>query len=104
MWTIDGEPEHFSNGQGTGGYDGDWWKWWLRRGEDRTFMVVKASSHVVLQAGVLTERTRTALETRGRSEVERHLVQHVLPRVVELSANGREPEVTHRRPGSPIAA
>lgn len=98
MWMIDGEPEHFPDGQGIGGYDGDWWKWWLRRGEDRTFTVVKASTHALLGSGMLTERTRAAAETRGRSEVERHLTDDIPPRAIELYANGREPGITHREP------
>jgi hypothetical protein len=98
MWILDGNPEHFSDGHGTAGYDGDWWKWCLRRGEDRTFTVVKAPTHVLARAGSLTERTRIAAQTLGRSEVERHLADGIPPRVVELRADGREPEVSHREP------
>jgi hypothetical protein len=83
MWTINDEPEHYPDGQGTGGYDGDWWKWWLHRGDDRIFTVVKASRHVLMRAGLLSERTRLAAETRGRSEVERHLADGVPPRVID---------------------
>jgi hypothetical protein len=97
MWTINDEPEHYPDGQGTGGYDGDWWKWWLHRGDDRTFTVVKASRHVLMRAGLLSERTRLAAETRGRSEVERHLADGVPPRVIELSTGGGEPRVTPRQ-------
>lgn len=96
MWTIDGEPEHFPDGRGTGGYDGDWWKWWLRSGETRVFTVVKSSRHVLMRAGPLTDRTRVAAETRGRSEVERHLLDDLPPRGIELRTGGREPLLTLR--------
>ncbi len=95
MWTIDGEPEYFADGQGIGGYDGDCWKWWLCRGEDRTFIFVQASSHVLLDADVRFEETRVAASSRGRSEVERYLADDIPPRVIELISNSR-PRITRR--------
>lgn len=95
MWTIEGEPEYI--GSGTGGYDGEWWKWWLCRGDDRTSTLVKVGCHVLLDANVCFEETREAGRTRGRSEVERYLADDIPPREIELFTNSR-PRVTHRGP------
>jgi hypothetical protein len=94
VWTTDGAPEHFPDGDG--GYDGDWWKWWLVRDDARTFIVVKAPRHVVMGAGDLSDRTARAAATNGLSEVERHLGDDVPPRVIELRTGGGEPFVTSR--------
>ena len=99
MWTIDWEPAHFVDGAGTDGYDGDWCKWRLRRGDTHTFTVLKAPHHVLMSSGGLSERTAEAARTRGRSEVERHLGTARPPRVIELftgSANRRSRLATER--------
>jgi hypothetical protein len=98
MWTIDGEPEAFLDGHGTSGYDGDWYRWHLRAGDQRLFTVVKIPRHVAVAAGDLTERTAAAAASDGRTEVERHLGDAVPPRSVELRTGSREPLITRREP------
>lgn len=96
MWTVDEHPEHFAAGHGTGGYDGDWFRWQLADGRQQTFTVVKAPRHVLMRAGDLTARTVRAAQTCGRSEIERYMADDVPPRVIELRTGGREPLVTPR--------
>lgn len=92
MWTTE-SPRRFGP-SGTGGYDGEWWKWPLVSGARRTFIVVKIPAHVRVQADDLPTRTQLAVETNGMSEVQLHLEANVPPRVIELSTANPTPRIT----------
>lgn len=93
MWEIQGEPEHLPGGGAD--YDGVWWKWWLRRGTVQSFTVVKVPAHALLKPETMTARTAQAVDTRGRSEVERYLSLTLPARIIELATSG-DPRVTLR--------
>jgi hypothetical protein len=95
-WIPDNWPQRFPGDRNIGGYDGDWWRWWMTRGEQRVFTVVKAPERVLKRTGLLSERTERAVATKGFSEVERYLRDDVPPRVIQLNT-GRDPVVIHQR-------
>lgn len=93
MWTITGESETPS----PAGYDGTWYRWNLARDDKRSFTVVKIVRHAEMGAGdKMTARSIAAVETHGRSEVERHLAADVPPRVIEVGTM-RDPVITERK-------
>jgi hypothetical protein len=88
-WDILGEPEVFTNPPG--GFDGVQYKWPLARAGDRsTFTLVQIGFHASIRASLdpLTARTLAAVDSRGRSEIERHLAEEHPPRVIEVGTSG----------------
>jgi hypothetical protein len=93
VWSTKAQPE--TDTMPAGGYDGTWHKWWLTRGEARSFIMVKIGSHAELRPESMTPRSLAAVDTLGRSEIERHLSAEVPPRVIEIRTLG-DPVVTAR--------
>jgi hypothetical protein len=89
LWAIENEPEVFSNPPG--GFDGAQYKWPLSRpGCPGTFTLVQIGFHAAMRASPdpMTERTLAAVDSLGRSEVERHLAEEHPPRVIEVGTSG----------------
>jgi hypothetical protein len=96
VWSISAEPEsvHYP----PGGFDGWHHTWWLEHQRERCFVVVKVSDHAPMKAGeAMTRRSIAAVDSQGRSEVERWLTDALPPLAIEVRIDG-EPVVT---PGSP---
>src|SRR4051812_26134244 len=97
LWAVSGEPKGFD---GPEGRDGWGFKWPLAR-EDHVplFTMVYISNHAMAKfdGETMTKRALEAVDTRGRSEVERHLDQELPVRVIEVGTIG-DPRVTAARP------
>jgi hypothetical protein len=90
MWTITGVEHPRPD------FDGEYHRWNLERGEKRTFVLVKVHAHAQMKVGEhMTDRSNEAVDTQGRSEVERHLADALPPRVIEV-ASMLEPRLTRR--------
>jgi hypothetical protein len=89
FWTISGEPEVFD---GPDGRDGCGYKWPLaREGKPPLFTMVYVSRHALgnmTDDAPMTERALRAVETRGRSEVERYLDRELPVRVIKVGTVG----------------
>jgi hypothetical protein len=95
LWTIARDPEVFDHANGHDGYQ---YKWPLtREGYNPLFTMVKMSDHAKHGLGSpdrpMTPRALEAVETNGRSEVERYLDWELPPRVIEVGTAG-DPVVT----------
>jgi hypothetical protein len=90
MWRITGVEHPRPD------FDGQYHRWNLERGGQRTFVLVKIHEHARMKVGDhMTDRSVEAVDTLGRSEVERHLADAVPPRVIEV-ARMLEPRLTRR--------
>ena len=97
MWVIEGNPD--TDHLPPGGYDGTWHKYWLVSAGRRTFTIVKISRHAEMKASnSMTTRSLEAVDSDGRSEVERHLEDRVPPRAIEVGTISN-PVVTPRKVG-----
>jgi hypothetical protein len=75
MWAIAGVEHPRPD------FDGEYHRWNLEQGAERSFVLVKISEHARMKVGeYITERSIEAVDTQGRSEVERHLNDAVPPR------------------------
>jgi hypothetical protein len=95
MWEIESGPT--TQQQPPGGFDGSWHRWELRQRARETFVVVKIAGHSYFESDTMTDRSRRAVATDERSEVERVLGWDLPPRVVEIATRG-EPTITIRDP------
>ena len=72
VWEYPGEPEVWDDTY-PGGFDGIVFKYLLRDGTRASFTTVKIGRHAWMKATTspMTTRTRRAVDTEGRSEVDR---------------------------------
>jgi hypothetical protein len=69
------------------GYDGTGWLWEIGRGDDCRRVLVEITGSALSSAS-LPEETREAIETEGRSEVERVASFDDPPRIVTCGTTG----------------
>src|SRR5690242_8498086 len=96
MWTCAGEPQVW-DGTYPGGYDGIVLKYPLADGTRESFTVVMISRHADMKANVdpMSARAERAVDTQGRSEVERYLGERSPARIIEVTTQG-DPRATLR--------
>jgi hypothetical protein len=70
------------------GVDGSGWLWELHRGEDAHRVFVEVSGSALSSNNVLSSETARAIETEGRSEIERIAELDDPPRVIKCSTHG----------------
>lgn len=88
MWTIVNVDEPRREG------DSEVHRWNLRQDHEITFTDVRITENARLKTDEdMTPRSLEAVDTKGRSEVERHLGDPHPPRVIEVGTRG-DPKVT----------
>jgi hypothetical protein len=80
-----------------GGYDGIVFKYPLTDGTRQSFTVVMISRHANMKANVdpMSPRAERAVDTQGRSEVQRYLGEPFPARIIEVITQGN-PRATLR--------
>jgi hypothetical protein len=94
-WELSGQVGPHSRA----GYDGSGWLWEIRRREGdwpqadvrRVFVEVSGTAHGV-DPEHLPRDTRDAIESEGRSEVEKFLAADDPPRVIQCATDGCRPQ------------
>jgi hypothetical protein len=90
-WEIGGQVEEHRRP----GVDASGWLWEIRRGEDarRVLVEITGTARAVDQDSLL-EETRQAIESEGRSQVERVLSEDTPPTIIQCGTNGCHDEHT----------
>lgn len=99
MWDYAGDPDVWDDTY-PGGFDGIVFKYPLRDGQRGSFTVVKIGRHAWMKASArpMTRRSLRAVDTGGRSEVDRFRADPMPARVIEVGTTD-DPVVTHRDSG-----
>jgi hypothetical protein len=90
MWTITGLTHP------PAGFDGKVYRWNLTRGGEQCFTDVEITGGALVRGEEMTPRSIEAVETQGRSEVERYLADEVPPRAIRVGTQ-LNPKVTRQR-------